>query len=153
MGGTAVLVAPLGLNNLIKLQQWLNLRIPISSQETLELQLLSRCNVRPFAKTDSSCWREELAKLLRCRLPRRASTDTPRSIWLELISSTERNLKISVLQPTTWMSQWSKEDYTLVDIIEGYLTLMSDNGDLREDLKCPDGDIGNQIKTDFENGR
>ena len=30
---------------------------------------------------------------------------------------------------------------------------MSDNGDLREDLKCPDGDIGNQIKTDFENGR
>ena len=41
----------------------------------------------------------------------------------------------------------------MVDVIEGYLTLMSDNGDLREDLKCPDGDIGNQIKTDFENGR
>lgn len=41
----------------------------------------------------------------------------------------------------------------LVDIVEGYLTLMNDNGDLREDLKCPDGDIGNQIKTDFENGR
>ena len=30
---------------------------------------------------------------------------------------------------------------------------MSDNGDLREDLKLPDGDLGNQIKTDFGNGR
>jgi len=41
----------------------------------------------------------------------------------------------------------------LVDIIEGYLTLMADNGDLREDLKVPDGEIGTQIKNDFENGR
>lgn len=30
---------------------------------------------------------------------------------------------------------------------------MNDNGDLREDLKVPDGDLGNQIRTDFENGR
>lgn len=31
--------------------------------------------------------------------------------------------------------------------------MMNDNGDLREDLKVPDGDLGNQIRTDFENGR
>ena len=30
---------------------------------------------------------------------------------------------------------------------------MADNGDLREDLKVPDGEIGTQIKNDFENGR
>merc|ERR1712191_32745 len=44
---------------------------------------------------------------------RLASTDTPRYTWLELISSTERNLKISVLRLTTWMSQSSKERTTL----------------------------------------
>ena len=31
--------------------------------------------------------------------------------------------------------------------------MMNDQGDLREDLKLPDGDIGVQIKNDFENGR
>lgn len=31
--------------------------------------------------------------------------------------------------------------------------MMNDAGDLREDLKLPDGDLGAQIKTDFENGR
>jgi len=31
--------------------------------------------------------------------------------------------------------------------------MMNDNGDLREDLKVPEGDLGNQIRADFENGR
>lgn len=31
--------------------------------------------------------------------------------------------------------------------------MMNDNGDLREDLKVPDGDMGAQLRTDFENGR
>lgn len=31
--------------------------------------------------------------------------------------------------------------------------MMNDSGDLREDLKLPDGDLGNQIRTDFDNGR
>ncbi len=30
---------------------------------------------------------------------------------------------------------------------------MNDGGDLREDLKIPDGDLGSQLKTDFDNGR
>merc|ERR1712136_688843 len=109
--GTAVLVAR--LNNLIKLQQWLNLRIPISNLETLELQLLSRCNARPSVKTDLSCWREEPAKLLRCQLPRRASMDMLKSTWSVSTSSMARNLKISALLPTTWMSQWLKGRTTL----------------------------------------
>jgi hypothetical protein len=42
----------------------------------------------------------------------------------------------------------------LVDIsADGFLSMMNDNGDLREDLKVPDGDLGSQLKTDFENGR
>lgn len=30
---------------------------------------------------------------------------------------------------------------------------MADNGDLREDLKVPDGDLGAQLKADFEAGK
>lgn len=30
---------------------------------------------------------------------------------------------------------------------------MSDNGDLREDLKVPDGDIGAQLKTEYDAGK
>ena len=30
---------------------------------------------------------------------------------------------------------------------DDFLSLMDDNGDTREDLKCPDGDIGEEIKS------
>lgn len=36
---------------------------------------------------------------------------------------------------------------------DGYLCLMSDNGDLREDLKIPEGEIGLQLKTEYDNGK
>lgn len=47
-----------------------------------------------------------------------------------------------------------REDYQLTDISDdNYLTLMSDNGDLREDLRVPDGDVGTQLRTDYEAGK
>jgi translation initiation factor 5A len=47
-----------------------------------------------------------------------------------------------------------RDDYQLTDISDdGYLTLMADNGDLREDLKIPDGDLGTQLRSDFDNGK
>lgn len=46
-----------------------------------------------------------------------------------------------------------REDYQLTDIDDGYLTLMADNGDLREDLKIPDGELGQQLRNDFEAGK
>lgn len=47
-----------------------------------------------------------------------------------------------------------REDYQLMDISDdGYLTLMGDQGDLREDLKLPDGDLGNQLKSEYDSGR
>lgn len=30
---------------------------------------------------------------------------------------------------------------------------MSDNGDLREDLKIPDGEIGQQLKSEYDAGK
>ena len=47
-----------------------------------------------------------------------------------------------------------REDYQLTDISDdGYLTLMSDNGDIREDLKLPEGDLGISLRNDFDNGK
>jgi len=42
----------------------------------------------------------------------------------------------------------------LTDISDdGFLTLMADNGDLREDLKVPDGDLGETLRSDFDSGK
>ncbi|GLG94579.1 Eukaryotic translation initiation factor 5A [Gryllus bimaculatus] len=47
-----------------------------------------------------------------------------------------------------------REDYQLTDISDdGYLCLMADNGDLREDLKIPDGELGQQLRADFDAGK
>lgn len=47
-----------------------------------------------------------------------------------------------------------REDYQLTDISDdGYLTLMNDGGDLREDLKLPDGELGVQLRSEFDNGK
>lgn len=46
-----------------------------------------------------------------------------------------------------------REDYQLTDIDEGYLVLMNDGGDIREDLKIPDGDLGTQLRSEFESGK
>lgn len=36
---------------------------------------------------------------------------------------------------------------------DGYLCLMSDNGDLREDLKIPEAEIGQQLKSEYDAGK
>lgn len=44
--------------------------------------------------------------------------------------------------------------WQLTDISDdGYLCLMADNGELREDLKIPDGDLGTQLRADYESGK
>ncbi|KAK2870194.1 hypothetical protein QQF64_021847 [Cirrhinus molitorella] len=45
-----------------------------------------------------------------------------------------------------------RNDYQLVDISEGFLSLMLDNGDVREDLRVPDGDLGKEIENKFAAG-
>ena len=45
----------------------------------------------------------------------------------------------------------TRKDFQLVFISEdGFMSLMDDSGDTREDLKVPDGDLGNEIKGKFE---
>jgi translation initiation factor 5A len=46
-----------------------------------------------------------------------------------------------------------REDYQLTDIDDGFLVLMSDGGDLREDLKIPDGELGVQLRSEYDAGK
>jgi len=44
-----------------------------------------------------------------------------------------------------------RADFQLIDISDdNFLTLMMDSGDLRDDIKLPEGDLGTEIKTKFE---
>jgi len=45
-----------------------------------------------------------------------------------------------------------RKDYQLIDVKDGYLTLMDESGDQREDLQCPEDAVGNEIKEAFDNG-
>ncbi|XP_018409275.1 PREDICTED: eukaryotic translation initiation factor 5A-2 [Nanorana parkeri] len=45
-----------------------------------------------------------------------------------------------------------RNDYQLIGITDGYLSLLCDNGDVRDDLKLPDGDLGKEIETRYEAG-
>jgi translation initiation factor 5A len=46
-----------------------------------------------------------------------------------------------------------REDYQLTDIDDGFLVLMSDGGDLREDLKIPEGELGVQLRAEYDAGK
>lgn len=46
-----------------------------------------------------------------------------------------------------------REDYQLTDIDDGFLVLMSDGGDLREDLKIPEGELGLQLRAEYDAGK
>ncbi|KAH8401848.1 hypothetical protein KR009_008241 [Drosophila setifemur] len=47
-----------------------------------------------------------------------------------------------------------REDLQLIAISDdGFLTLMTEGGDLREDLKVPEGELGDTLRSDFDNGK
>merc|ERR1719153_454457 len=39
-----------------------------------------------------------------------------------------------------------RKDYQLIGMEDDFLSLMDDSGDTREDLKCPEGDVGDEIR-------
>ncbi|CAF1534018.1 unnamed protein product [Adineta ricciae] len=44
-------------------------------------------------------------------------------------------------------------EYSVIDIDnDGYVSLMDDSSDTRSDIKLPEGDLGQEIRTKFENG-
>ncbi|KAJ8278127.1 hypothetical protein GJAV_G00084160 [Gymnothorax javanicus] len=45
-----------------------------------------------------------------------------------------------------------RNEFQLVGVHDGYLSLLMDNGELREDLKLPEGDLGKEIDNKFTSG-
>jgi len=64
---------------------------------------------------------------------------------LEDICPSTHNMDVPVVK---------REDYTFMDIDnEGFLTLMAEGGAVREDLKCPAGEVGDDLRAGNESGR
>jgi len=47
----------------------------------------------------------------------------------------------------------SKTEYTIVDINDGFLSLMDESGEMKEDLKLIEDEVNQQIKAAFEEGK
>jgi len=47
----------------------------------------------------------------------------------------------------------SRKDYQLMNIEDDYLSLMDEGGDQREDLKVPEGTIGDEIRTAYKDDK
>merc|ERR1712093_337272 len=47
----------------------------------------------------------------------------------------------------------TRNEYTLVNIDDGYLNLMTTEGGEKNDVKVPDNEVGEQIEKDFEDGK
>ncbi|XP_067898913.1 eukaryotic translation initiation factor 5A-1-like isoform X4 [Heterodontus francisci] len=45
-----------------------------------------------------------------------------------------------------------RNDYQLIGITDGYLSLLTDNGEIREDLKLADSDLGKEILQRYDAG-
>lgn len=46
-----------------------------------------------------------------------------------------------------------RNEYQLVNVDDGFLNLMSNDGTPKDDVKVPDGEIGEQISTAFDDGK
>jgi translation initiation factor 5A len=47
----------------------------------------------------------------------------------------------------------SRNDFALLDIDDGFLNLMTSDGNTKDDIKLPDGELGTKIKADFDDGK
>ncbi|XP_054651855.1 eukaryotic translation initiation factor 5A-2 [Dunckerocampus dactyliophorus] len=45
-----------------------------------------------------------------------------------------------------------RKDYQALDVVDGFLSILDDSGDTREDLRNPDSDIGKEIEKKLEAG-
>ena len=46
-----------------------------------------------------------------------------------------------------------KVEFPLLDIDEGFMSLMQEDGSSKDDVKVPEGDLGKQIQSDFDEGK
>lgn len=62
----------------------------------------------------------------------------------EDISPSTHNMEVPVVV---------RKEYQLIDIEDGFISLITDSGDTKSDVKLPEGEIGEQIKKEFQAGK
>lgn len=63
---------------------------------------------------------------------------------LEDLSPSTHNLEVPFVKRT---------EYQLLDIDDGFLSLMSNDGETKDDVKAPEGELGDQLQEAFDEGR
>lgn len=64
--------------------------------------------------------------------------------------------KLEDLSPSTHnmeVPNVTRQDYQLLDIDDGFLSLMTADGDTKDDVKVPEGEVGDKIQADFDEGK
>ena len=47
----------------------------------------------------------------------------------------------------------SRQEFQLLDIDDGYLSLMTADGDTKDDVKVPEGELGDKLQSEFDEGK
>ena len=63
---------------------------------------------------------------------------------LEDLSPSTHNMEVPVVKRT---------EYQLLDIDDGYLSLMDNDGETKDDVKAPEGELGEQLQAAFDEGK
>ncbi|CAL9738145.1 eukaryotic translation initiation factor 5A-1 [Monosporozyma servazzii] len=63
---------------------------------------------------------------------------------LEDLSPSTHNMEVPVVK---------RNEFTLLDIDDGFLSLMNMDGDTKDDVKAPEGELGDQIQAAFDDGK
>ncbi|CAN3354446.1 eukaryotic translation initiation factor 5A-2 [Diutina catenulata] len=64
--------------------------------------------------------------------------------------------KLEDLSPSTHnmeVPNVNRTEYQLLDIDDGYLSLMTADGDTKDDVKLPEGELGDKIQSEFDEGK
>ncbi|ODQ65520.1 translation initiation factor eIF-5A [Nadsonia fulvescens var. elongata DSM 6958] len=66
------------------------------------------------------------------------------------------NKKLEDLSPSTHNMEVPhvyRTEFQLIDIDDGFLSLMNGDGDLKDDVRAPEGELGDKIQADFDAGK
>jgi len=66
------------------------------------------------------------------------------------------NKKFEDLSPSTHnmdVPNVSRSEYSLINIDDGFLSLMNSDGSTKDDVKLPEGDLGDKLSAEFDEGK
>ena len=63
---------------------------------------------------------------------------------LEDLSPSTHNMEVPVVK---------RNEFQLLDIDDGFLSLMNNDGDMKEDVRAPEGELGDKLQSEFDEGK